>query len=453
MSGSPGAIMRIDAAPALTPGLGRVARDAVTVLAIQVCGAGLAYLSQVALARWMGVASFGTYAYLIAWVTIAALLAGLGFPISVLRLIPQYRTTGEPQHLRGVISISRAVALLAGVALALAGTVLALLWQPSVGTFTLAIAVWLIPLGAVINVDVSIMRAGGRLVAAYAPSQVLRPALVLLGAGAMFAVDGALSSESALAFTVAAFAATAIAQTVLVARVARRAGPPGPAAYQPRAWLRLSLPLLLVAGFQIVLSQTDVVLVGSVAGFRDAGVYAAAARTAGLGAYLLIALLGVMAPMFAELQTRGDRAGLQRLASFCAQCAFWPTVVITLVLALSAPFVLGLFGPGFGAGREVLLILLVGQLFNAACGAVGALLNMTGHQDDVARVYGVVCVLNVVGCFALVRAFGVNGAACATTLSLITWNLWLHRLTVLRLRVRPSILSAFALRGGGSRSG
>ena len=102
----------------------------------------------------------------------------------------------------------------------------------------------------------------------------LRPALVLLGAGAMFAADGSLSCQSALAFTLAAFAATALVQTVLVAVLARRAGPPLRASYQPRAWLRLSLPLLLVAGFQIVLSQTDVVLVGSVAGFRDAWVYA-----------------------------------------------------------------------------------------------------------------------------------------------------------------------------------
>ena len=71
----------------------RLARGALVALALQVLGAGFAYLSQVAFARWMGISGFGTYAYAIAWTTILALLVGLGFPQSVLRfiLIPHSR--------------------------------------------------------------------------------------------------------------------------------------------------------------------------------------------------------------------------------------------------------------------------------------------------------------------------------------------------------------------------
>src|ERR1700733_5656222 len=105
----------------------RLARGAVFALIIQVLGAGLTYLSQIVFARWMGISQFGVYAYLTAWTTILALLAGLGFPLSVLRFIPEYRAHGDYQRLRGVIRLSRRATLATGVGVAVIGTVIALL--------------------------------------------------------------------------------------------------------------------------------------------------------------------------------------------------------------------------------------------------------------------------------------------------------------------------------------
>jgi O-antigen/teichoic acid export membrane protein len=305
-----------------------------------------------------------------------------------------------------------------------------------------ALAAWLIPSGALINLDLAIIRAGGRVVGAYAPSLVVRPMLILLAATVTWLVWKRLSAETGLAISLGAFLVVALVQSRLVQEVLARGRRPQAVAYETRRWLQVSAPLFLVAGFQIALSQTDVLLVGSVGGVRYAGLYSAASKTAGLVGYLLIALLAVAAPLFAELEANGDRAGLQRLASACAQWVFWPTLAIAVVLAALAPYVLGLFGRDFLAARGALLILLVGQLANAGYGAVGALLNMTGHQNDMARVYGIVSVLNVVVCYAGVRAFGLNGAACATTISLIAWNVWLHRLTIRRIGVRASIIAA-----------
>src|ERR1700744_6019285 len=59
--------------------LARLARGAIFAFAIQVLGAGLAYLMQISFARWMGVVQFGVYTYVVAWVTTLAMLVGLGF--------------------------------------------------------------------------------------------------------------------------------------------------------------------------------------------------------------------------------------------------------------------------------------------------------------------------------------------------------------------------------------
>jgi O-antigen/teichoic acid export membrane protein len=422
--------------------LERLARGAMFALVIQVLGAGLAYLSQVAFARWMGLAQFGRYTYLLAWATIFAFLTGLGFPLSVLRFIPEYRALGDQQRLHGLVNLSRAAVLGVGLGLAAIGSALALALDAGTATTAVVAAAWLVPLGGLINLDLAIIRAGGRVIGAYAPSLVIRPLVILLAAGAIWTARGRLTADTGLLITVGAFLLVALLQSRLVGEIAPRRIRRGHAIYEPHGWLRVSAPLLLVAGFQIALAQTDLLIVGSARGVRDAGLYSAASKTATLVGYLLVALNAVAAPLFSEFEARKDRAGLQRLATISAQWVFWPTLAIAIGLALLAPFVLGLFGPHFVSARSALLILLIGQLVSAGCGAVGYLMSMTGHQNDSAKVYGVVSALNVPACFAGVQLFGLDGAAAATTASLIAWNLWLHHLTVKRIGVRASILSS-----------
>ncbi len=424
----------------------RLARGAIFAFVIQSLGAGLGYISQVAFARWMGLSQFGTYAYLIAWVTTLALLAGLGFPMSVLRFIPEYRAHGYDDRLRGIVRLSRRVTFATGLVVVIIGTLIALVFTPNKNLTAVILAVWLVPVGALINLDAAIIRAGGRVIGAFAPSLVIRPLLILLAAGAIWYTSRGLTATTGLVVTLAAFVLVALLQSRLVRKVFQYGETPQLVTYDNRKWLRVSAPLFLVAGFQIVLGQTDILLVGSVRGVRDAGLYSAASKTAALVGYLLVAFGAVAAPLFAELWAKRDQTGLQRLATVSAQWVFWPTLIIAVGLALLAPYVLGLFGPAFVAAEGALLILLAGQLVNAGCGAVGYLLSMTGHQNDMARVYGIVSVFNIAACYAGVKAFGLDGAASATTISLIIWNVWLHQLTAKRIGVRASIFSSLALR-------
>ncbi len=423
----------------------RLAHNAILAFAIQVLGAGLAYLMQIGFARWMGVGQFGVYTYVIAWVTTLALLVGLGFPTSVLKFIPEYRAFANNEKIRGLVHWSRRTTFATGLGIAILGSVVALAFTSGRTSVAVGFAVLLIPMGALINLDLAIIRAGGRVVGAYAPSLVVRPFLTLAAAGVVWLASGRLTADTALIITLSAFAAVVLLQSTLVREVLRRESSRYTATYERRRWMQVSAPLFLVAGFQIALGQTDILVVGSVRGARDAGLYLAASKTATLVGFLLVAVNAVAAPLFSEFEAKGDRAGLQRLATVSALWTFWPTLLIAAGLAALAPFVLGLFGPDFVAAQKALLILLVGQLVSAGCGSVGFLLSMTGHQNDLARVYGLIAVLNVAVCYAGVRAFGLDGAACATSLSLIIWNIWLHQVTVKRISVHASILSALAL--------
>src|ERR1051326_4588084 len=92
---------------------------------IRVASAGIIYLTQVVLARWMGRFEFGIYVYVWAWVGFLGMLSPIGVAYSAQRFIPEYKTRDDLDGLRGFLRGSRrlCLALGAGAGMALAGTV------------------------------------------------------------------------------------------------------------------------------------------------------------------------------------------------------------------------------------------------------------------------------------------------------------------------------------------
>src|SRR5690349_16664163 len=100
-------------------------RLAGTIFIIRVISAGLAYVSQVLLARWMGTSDYGIYVYVWTWVLLLGSMMDFGISASAQKIIPEYRTSGEQALLRGFLSGSRWMTFVvsAAASLALAGLV------------------------------------------------------------------------------------------------------------------------------------------------------------------------------------------------------------------------------------------------------------------------------------------------------------------------------------------
>jgi len=82
-------------------------RLAGTIFVIRLLSAGLAYVSQILLARWMGGSDYGIYVYVWTWVLLLGSMMDFGISASAQKIIPEYRTDGAHALLRGFLSGSR----------------------------------------------------------------------------------------------------------------------------------------------------------------------------------------------------------------------------------------------------------------------------------------------------------------------------------------------------------
>jgi O-antigen/teichoic acid export membrane protein len=418
-----------------------LARGAAVAFLLQGLGAAVAFAMQVLLGRWMGASDYGTYSFTVAWAALVAVIAGVGLPVTVLRFIPTYLSQHDLGRVRGILQISVLINCVVGFGIALIGTVVALLASNGdAPNWVLILGLWIAALLTLRTLQQEIVRSFRRIALAYAPGMVLRPLFIIAGGAAYISSGHDLGSVGALTITAAAMVVALLLQGGRfwwkLETAVRRAAP----IYETRTWIAVALPLLLIIGFEVVLSETDIVMVGAFLGSKDAGIYTAASKTSILVGLVLISANAIAAPMYASLWARGRLDDLAGLARRVTVWVFWPTLLVSIVLLVAAKPILGLFGSQFTAGSSILIVLLVGQVISAAVGSVGYLMTLTGHQREAARVYGGVAVLHLAVNAFTIPLLGAIGAAVATSFSISIWSLWLHTLVVRRLGIHPSIL-------------
>ena len=396
-------------------------RLAGTIFIIRVVSAALAYLSQILLARWMGGSDYGIYVYVWTWVLLLGSMMDFGISASAQKIIPEYRARGERALLRGFLSGSRWMTLVVSslVSGLLAGVVKLLSpWIDANTIVPLYIGCLTLPAFVVANTQDGIARAHDWMRLGLMPQFVVRQSLIIgLTAGALV-LGFNLGAVAAMLASAAAVWVAMLGQMVMLNRRLGGHIEPGPKEYDFRGWLAVSLPILMVEGFYLLLSYTDVLVLQQFRSSQEVGVYFAVVKTLALVSFIHYAMSATTAHRFAEYHALGDKPRLSAYVAHAIKWTFWPSLAATvLLLALGRPL-LWLFGPKFVIGYDIMFIAAIGLVVRSAIGPVERLLNMLGHQHICALAYALAFVMNVSLCVALVPRFGGHGAAAATSISL-----------------------------------
>jgi O-antigen/teichoic acid export membrane protein len=187
--------------------------------------------------------------------------------------------------------------------------------------------------------------------------------------------------------------------------------------------LSVALPLMMVSTVAYMMGWIDTIILGIFNTETEVGIYNICLKIAAITSLPLVAVNSIAAPKFAEYWGKGDIRGIEKTAKSSTKLILLTSTPLLLLILFFPSFILNFFGAEFKVGYKALSIVAIAQFISALSGSVGFLLQMTKYQILYRNVIIIATVINVVLSFLLVPSLGVEGAAIATSVCLVFWNI------------------------------
>lgn len=407
---------------------GTLKKGAISSLAVKITGAGLAFITHVAFARLMGTTSYGIYVYALTWVTMISVFAKLGLDSVALKFIPVYLVGHRYPLLRGLVKTCRRYAIFSSIFFSI-GTIavsyLLLADRDNIMLVVFFFSALHLPAMVLMTVEGSFLQAFKKVVHSEIAQKVVQPILLTCAVTILyFTSQEQVGAIPASIITVAC----GLVSLALVVIMVSNFWPDGfydaePDFSKASEWKNYGITLLLISGFSLLISNTDIVMLGILNSTTSAGIYAATAKSAGLVSFGLMAVNAIVAPTISQLYTERRFKTLQSMLTKSARAILVFTICASLPFIFFGRFFLSFFGPDFLIGATPLAILVGGHIVNATAGSVGYILIMTGRHKIVTIAFGASALANIILNYLLIPVYGLEGAAFATAVTTAFWNI------------------------------
>lgn len=401
---------------------------------IRASGLGLSLLANIVMARLLLPEGYGLYAFVLATVAMLTIPTTFGLPTLVVRETARAMKANDKSAVWRLWEWAQRWVLLASLATLPIGALWLFLTANPINWRTIVWGGALAPVLSMAYLRAAAIRGLNHPLLGQAPETILRPAAVILTALLFYRLQGqGFSAESAIAANVIGTTISFLLGVVLLFRLAppRPVAPTAaPARGTYRAWTVAALTIGLANGVQAVGANTDIMFLGALRPASEVGLYKVALSGASLVGFGLQAVNMVLMPRIAALHHAGDKDALASTVRHAARLIFQATLLITAVLVIFGQwFIALLFGPLYEDAYRTLLIVAAGQFATATFGPQVALLNMTGHEKQTLRITIGFAMLNAALNAILVPLAGMEGAALATSASLVVFNVLLWRVS------------------------
>lgn len=182
--------------------------------------------------------------------------------------------------------------------------------------------------------------------------------------------------------------------------------------------LKFSYPLMFVTVLGTLMHWMDIMMLGYFTDTTTVGLYLPATRTAGLLRTILVAFMGIFAPMMSEYNRKGNFSEMSHLYKLVVRWIMSLSLPLAIILILYSKKVMLLFGAQYVSSSNVLSILVVAALIQSFIGSSGHTLSMAGFPkvDLINSIF--VLMINVIFNYMWIPQYGIKGAAYATLASM-----------------------------------
>jgi O-antigen/teichoic acid export membrane protein len=413
--------------------LQKIAKGTGIIFIGTIIGLLLGFVSRVIIVRYITQTEYGIYSMTLVLMSIFVTISTLGLQEGSTRYIAYFRGKDEEGKVKGIISSSIKIAIIASVISALilflsSDIISSNIFHSAELSTPLKIFSVAIPFTVLIGIFTSLFRGFGRVEPNVYFQNILRSVtsiLFLVGAVLLgLSFFGVLYAYLAsIAITCIAFAIYTLKKLPLTSSVKKDAD----AAINPmgKELLIFSIPLLAVAMNNMIRSWTDTLMLGYFKTPDVVGLYNGALPLAHLIPIALTSAGFIYVPIVSGLYSKGLMKEMGRSYQVLTKWIFFVTIPLFFMLFLFPEAVLNfLFGINYIQAAPVVRILAVGFMFHAFLGlnALSLLVMRKTRFLMLTSLFGAIA--NVILNAALIPMFGIVGAALASLSSYSVVNIF-----------------------------
>ena len=407
-----------------------IAKEVIWSIAIKVVYTIVTPVTIILLARILGPEEFGVYAFTISVLTLLAVPTSLGFPTVIMRFASNYHYKEKWAELKGLFRFTNTVVFGLGIAI-ICLTVLILFSDIfSIDEKNRAALYYGIPIVLILGLEG--LRSASligidKVILGQIPTKIIRPIIfVLLIVIGYLTIPEISAIHGILLYLCAAIISYSSGAIILIKNLPKQFSEVV-SRYEYRPWLKSAMPLLVLGSVQVLGGQIDILVLGIFRTNEEVGIYKVVYQTGLLVIFGLSAINSVITPKISNLFIDNKLNELKSLLVKSNWSIFLLGLPIALTCIFFGKFVLNIvFGSQYVIGFQALNIIVLGRLVNTLLGSSSLVLKMTGFEKIAA--YGIMIgtLTNIILDLVLIPKFGIEGAAIASSVGMITWNIFLY---------------------------
>ncbi len=382
------------------------------------------------LAKWLGASGVGVFSTAWTILMIGAVFGKIGFDTSIVKFIAGSIGRKDQHHVRPIYRHSITIV---GINALVVAIILYIFAQPISELFfnsaqytniVRIIAITVIPL-SLLNINAESLKALKNITAfsIFQNSSIYLAIILIM----LFLTNHGITNKTSIfSLSIGVSVLMLISFIVVFANFKRKLhdNPDKPEyRFNFKKTIGISLPMMLTNSLFLIMSWMDILMLSAFKTEVDVGIYNTSLKISAAISIALIAINSIALPKYAELFEKKDYLGFRKVVKQVSFINFGLSLPVFLLILLVPGFLLGIFGEEFVAGKMSLIILSIGQIFSAFSGSTIHVLNMTGKESAAKNILITTALLNLLLNYLLVPKYGINGAAIATAISTIIWNI------------------------------
>ena len=401
---------------------GKIAKEATISFMGMGFGDGARYLFTAILARFAGVELLGIYSLASSVTRIGEVFGRAGLHSGVMRFVSRLDKETEIETVRQRILSGLKLGLLFGIVIMILQIALAdwLAFELFNGSdllkTVLIISAVSLPFATIMAISAFATQGYKLLKYKVMVLNIIRPAIMLvcvLVSISLFTKDTAVKYPLLISAVFSSFAAIIFLNKLTNIKISQIFS-----GVIDKELLRFSYPLMFVTILGTLMHWMDILMLGYFTDTTTVGLYHPAARTAGLLRTVLLAFMGIFAPMMSDYHRQGDVGEMGKLYKLIVRWIVSLSLPLAIIIIIYSKKIMLLFGVEYLSASNVLMVLTTAAFIQTLFGGGGQTLTMTGFTKVNLFNSIIVVLINITLNLLWIPQYGIIGAAYATLISM-----------------------------------